>query len=264
VHQARKPPTQDGRIAGMIGYTTRRRIRRPLTAIRRRRWSKRVNPFTRAIYESQDYRPAVRRFFKASARDRDLLIDVDLPDGAVVLDVGAFVGDWSQRVLARADRTDRTQLEIHAFEPVPNAIQHLRRNLGDEPRVHVHEYGLGGRDRDEILVVSGPGSSIFEPANAEDVLGHARVPIRDVDRALTVLGVDDIDLAKINIEGGEFELLDRLHETGWMQRTGAVIVQFHEFAPDAYRSRRRIRRQLAETHRCTWNYPWVYERWDPR
>ena len=24
------------------------------------------------------------------------------------------------------------------------------------------------------------------------------------------------------------------------------------------------RHQLAETHRCTWDYPWVYERWDPR
>jgi hypothetical protein len=43
-----------------------------------------------------------------------------------------------------------------------------------------------------------------------------------------------------------------------------VIVQFHEFAPGAYRGRRRNRRALAETHRCTWSYPWVYERWDPR
>ena len=248
----------------VIGYTTRRRIRRPLTAIRRRRWSKRVNPFTRAIYESQDYRPAVRRFFKASRRDRDLLIDVDLPEGAVVLDVGAFVGEWSERVLERADRTGRKPFEIHAFEPVPNAVRQLRSKLGGEPRVHVHEYGLGGTDRDEVLVVSGPGSSIFEPAKAEDVLGHARVPIRDVDGALIALGVDDVELAKINIEGGEFELIDRLHATGWLPRIRCVIVQFHEFAPAAHAGRRRNRRQLSETHHCTWSYPWVYERWDRR
>ena len=248
----------------MIGYATRRRIRRPLTAIRRRRWSKGANPTTRAIYERLDYSPAVRRFFQASIRDRDLLIDVDLPDGAVVLDVGAFVGEWSERVLDRADRTGRRPLEIHAFEPVPNAIRQLRRNLGEEPRVHVHEYGLGGGDREEDLVVSGPGSSVCAPAEAEAVLGRTRVPIRDVDAALTALGVDGVALAKVNIEGGEFELIDRLHATGWLPRIRCFIVQFHEFAPAAHAGRRRNRRQLSETHKCTWSFPWVYERWDRR
>ena len=65
------------------------------------------------------------------------------------------------------------------------------------------------------------------------------------------------------IEGGEYELIDRLHESGWLPRTGVVIVQFHEFTPDAHRARRRNRARLARTHTCVWNYPWVFERWDP-
>ena len=116
--------------------------------------------------------------------------------------------------------------------------------------------------REEVMVIAGPGTSLYVAPSGPAPLGKATVPIRDVHAVLTSLGIDRLDLVKINIEGGEFELLDRLHATGWLARTETLIVQFHEFAPDAYRARRRNRRQLAETHGCTWSYPWVYERWD--
>jgi FkbM family methyltransferase len=244
-------------------YTLKRTLLRPLTAWRRRR-SKATSPVTRAIYEAHDYRPAIRRFAVATAREPDILVDVDLPEGAVVLDVGAYVGEWSARILERAHGQGTTDLQIHAFEPVPSSIKRFRAALGHDPRVHLHPFGLGGRARHEHLVIDGPGSSLYVDASAPDAMGTTDVEIRDVDAILTSLGIDRLDAVKINIEGGEFELLDRLHETGWLARTGPVIVQFHEFAPDAYRGRRRNRANLGQTHRCTWCYPWVYERWDPR
>jgi FkbM family methyltransferase len=248
----------------MDRFQTKRTLLRPVTALRRRRWSARCSPFTRAIYEAQDYRPAIRRFFKASAADPDILVDVDLPEGGVVLDVGAYIGEWSQRILDRADARGVQHLQIHAFEPEPSSIRRFGEAMDQEPRVTLHPVGLGGRDRQERLVVDGQASSVFVNPTTTDLFGSTDVEVRDVDAVLSSLGVDRIDVVKINIEGAEFELLDRLHETGWTARTGTVIVQFHEFAPDAYRGRRRNRRQLAETHRCTWDYPWVYERWDPR
>ncbi len=245
-------------------YTTKRRLMRPVTAWRRHRWSARCSPFTRAIYEAQDYRPSVRQFFKASARQPDILIDVDLREGAVVLDVGAFVGEWSQRIVERAAERGPHDLQIHAFEPEPSSIKRFGQSVGQDARVHLHPFGLGGRDRAEQLAIDGPASSVYVNPAATDVFGSTEVQVRDVHAVLTSLAIERIDLLKVNIEGGEFELLDRLHETGWLARTGAVIVQFHEFAPNAYSGRRRNRRQLAETHACTWDYPWVYERWDPR
>jgi FkbM family methyltransferase len=197
----------------------------------------------------------------ADARDNpNLLVDADLPAGAIVLDVGAYIGRWTQRLFMRADELDQRDLRVLAFEPESNAIQLFRERFADDPRVELLPFGLGARDRTEQLAISGPGSSIFAAA---DERGDAQIELRDVDAVLRSQGVDRLALVKINIEGGEFELLDRLHETGWLARTGTVIVQFHEFAPDAYRARRRNRRQLAETHTCTWCYPWVFERWDP-
>lgn len=221
-------------------------------------------PFNRAVFEANAYRPAMRRFFHAVRETPDLLVDVDLLEGAVVLDVGAYKGQWALRVLERADARGPSELHLHAFEPEAGAVDELREAVAQDGRVEVHPFGLAGVDRVETMALAGPGSTVFVDTAASDEFGIVEVPLRDVDAVLSELAVERIDFAKINIEGGEFELIDRLHETGWLERTGTVIVQFHEFAPGAHRGRRRNRRQLAATHRCTWDYPWVFERWDPR
>lgn len=247
----------------MDRYTTKRRLLRPLTAWRRRR-AKGLGPINRPVWEAMGYSRPMKRFFHAARAEPDLLIDADLPADAVVLDVGAYEGKWAARVLARAEARGVQGLQIYAFEPAPGSIERLHATLGGDPRVVVHPFGVGGRDRLEPLSVGGPGSSVFNNPAVPDMFGMVEVELRDIEGVLSTLGVKQVHLVKINIEGGEYELLDRLHETGWMARMGPVIIQFHEFAPNAYRARRRNRRQLATTHSCTWNYPWVYERWDPK
>ncbi|MGH9026660.1 MAG: FkbM family methyltransferase, partial [Acidimicrobiia bacterium] len=93
------------------------------------------------------------------------------------------------------------------------------------------------------------------------MFGRAPVQLRDVVGVLEELGIDHVDLLKVNIEGGEFELFDRLNETGWLPRMRVVSVQFHEWHPKAYRRRRAVRRALRRDHREVWNYPWVWELW---
>jgi len=73
--------------------------------------------------------------------------------------------------------------------------------------------------------------------------------------------IDEIDVLKINIEGGEYDLIDRLDQAGWLPRIRIVLVQFHEWHPKAYRRRRTNRRALQRHHREVWGYPWVWEQW---
>jgi FkbM family methyltransferase len=245
----------------MDRYTTKRRLMRPLTAWRRRR-AHRLGPINDHVWAAQDYSPAMRRFYIAGKQNPEVLVDVDLGSPAVVLDVGAYEGSWSTRLLARTQMRDRQDVRIHAFEPQAGAIERCRQAIAAEARIELHPYGLAGYQRVEQLTLSGPGSSIYADPRSGGSFDSVEIELRDVAEVLEAIDVDHIDLIKINIEGGEYELLDRLHETGWLRTIDTVIVQFHEFAPDAYRARRRNRRQLAETHHCTWNYPWVYERWD--
>lgn len=60
------------------GYRLKRRLVRPLTAVRRWRAGD-LNPYTRGLYEAHDCRPSMRRFLEATRAKPDLLVDVSLP-----------------------------------------------------------------------------------------------------------------------------------------------------------------------------------------
>jgi FkbM family methyltransferase len=207
-----------------------------------------------AVLELHDYNRAIVAFFEATAANPDLLSDADLDGASVVVDAGAYVGEWCERI------HDRYGARIYAFEPSPRAFASLERRLGDRPDVSLFDVGLGGRDEAVALDLrQGPGATIYgDPGGGDSV----PVLVRDVVEVFDELGLQHIDLLKLNIEGAEYDVLDRLLEAGWLDRIRTVSVQFHEWHPDAHRRRRHIRRALARTHAETWNHPWVWERWD--
>jgi FkbM family methyltransferase len=242
-------------------YSVKRRLMSPVIA-RRRSNAKDFDPATRSLMAALDYRPSARHFVNKMVVSPDLLVDVDVRAGAVVVDVGTYRGRWTEKLLGHVGPSG--DVVVHAFEPMPGPRRHFTRLLADDSRVHLHPYGLAGRDFNTSMTLAGPGSSLFVDRAADKAVGTNEVELRDVSAVLNELSVDRVDVMAINIEGGEFELLDRMYATGWLSRTGTVFVQFHEFAPGAYRGVRRSRRQLSKTHDLAWRYPWVWERWDPR
>jgi hypothetical protein len=73
--------------------------------------------------------------------------------------------------------------------------------------------------------------------------------------------VSRIDLMKINIEGGEYELLEELIKEGLVKSIENIQVQFHDFVPEAYSRMRRIQEALSQTHQLTFQYEFVWENW---
>ena len=104
------------------------------------------------------------------------------------------------------------------------------------------EFGLGGSDASVQLALEGPGSTIYASPGASRTTD---AQIRDVVGVLDELSLDDIDLCKVNIEGGEYDLFDRLIEADWLRRIRILLIQFHEWHPKAYTRRRAIRRALS-------------------
>lgn len=222
----------------------------------RTRWMRRrettIDQFGRAMLELHYYRPTIYAFIRAAERDPEILVTAEIDESSVVVDAGAYVGEWSERIAARYGST------IYAFEPSPHACRRLRRAVEGRPGIEVFGFGLSDRDEVVSLAIDGPGSSAFSGVGA---FGVAEVPLRDVVGVFEELGIEEIDLLKVNIEGGEYPLFDRLIEAGWLERIRTISVQFHEWIPGAYRHRRRIRRALRQTHEEVWNYPWVWEVW---
>jgi hypothetical protein len=75
------------------------------------------------------------------------------------------------------------------------------------------------------------------------------------------LGADPIvlDLPKVNIEGGEYELLERLIDTGLIGRIENLQIQLHDVAPDSARRMKRNHAGLKNTHAPVHQYRVVGE-----
>ncbi|MGI9601104.1 MAG: FkbM family methyltransferase [Acidimicrobiales bacterium] len=232
-------------------YETKKFLLRPRTAYRRRRETSK-DMIGRIMLEGHYYRTPMYDFFGAVATNPDLMTDFDLAEGAVVVDVGAYTGEWA------APMAERHDVEIHAFEPAEDGLAELTETLGSDPHVHIHPYGLAERDFSSTMALNGPGSSIYED---DGLYGSQTAEIRDVVPVFDQLGLTHIDLLKSNIEGAEYDLFDRLLDAAWLPRIDRVLVQFHEWHPWAYWRRARIRRRLKQTHDQVWNYDFVWEYW---
>ncbi len=234
-------------------YTAKRCIVAPRTALRRR-WSHGLDPYARALLEAQYYRPTMYRFMRALAADPEMLVSADLDERSTVVDAGAHVGEWAQQI------GERYGCRILAFEPSPRTYDRAAKALREHNAVLL-PYALGAADSRADLVFDGPGSSLFQQRGR---FGAVEVDVRDVAGVFEELQIEHLDLLKLNIEGGEYDVFDRLSETGWLPKTRLISVQFHEWHPNAYRRRRQIRNRLRRTHVEEWCYPWVWEFWRRR
>lgn len=156
--------------------------------------------------------------YRRGTSDLGLIYDVLLKPGAkaeywlpeglearVVLDIGANIGVAS-RYLAHRFPLAR----VHAFEPVPDNVDLLRRNAACCERIACHAYGLGAADGEFELRApdaAGYGKDGYSLV-AEGASGTAvRAPVRNVRAALEELGLREVDVIKIDTEGAEHQIL---------------------------------------------------------
>jgi FkbM family methyltransferase len=213
-------------------------LRRGLRRIRRAFW------LTRAERGHQRW--------QADRGDRGHRFDYPLAAGAIVVDAGGFDGRWAEKALATFNAT------VHVFEPVPEFAAQIENRLRGG-HAYVHVYGLAGRTREAEFTVAGDSSSALRGAGA-----RTRVLLRDVVEVFGEMRFERVDLMKVNIEGGEYELLEAMLDAGLAARVGYFQIQFHDFVPHAHRRMCAIQRRLRLTHDLEWEYEFVWESWRNR
>lgn len=188
-------------------------------------------------------------FLMYRIRDGDNTLRYRYPLGErnVVWDVGGYVGEWSEVM------HQRYRAKIVIFEPVRKYHRILQERFYDAPNIIIKRHGLSGKDAKVFFSEAGIGSSQYK-------LGREPVVLKDV--ASQVKGT--VDLLKLNIEGGEYDVLDRLISTGKIKNIRYLQIQFHDFVPGASERRKRIVRELKKTHRRVYCYPWIWEGWELR
>jgi FkbM family methyltransferase len=156
---------------------------------------------------------------------------------------------------------DRYDPLIYAFEPNPGSFVALANKASSNPKLRPLQYGLGDEDATVDFTLKGLGSSMCEERSDHSDVDRIQVEIAAIDRVWEELDLGRVDLMKINIEGAEFPLLDKMIKADLLKNVDCFLIQFHEWHPGAYKKRQRIRQELAKTHRLEWDYYFVWEKW---
>jgi len=140
----------------------------------------------------------------------------------VIVDLGANIGMtslwYSKRYACR---------NVIAVEPSAANARLLRKNLAENGvDAEVVEAAVGSQDG-TAQFVSARDSNVgaLGGAPGSDGVSVPVVSMPTIMRKVQSLGLDSIDLLKIDIEGGETDLLSS--NIGWLDRVQAIAIEFH-------------------------------------
>ncbi len=150
---------------------------------------------------------------------------LELPEGSVVLDLGANIGAFVAYVtLLNSGR----RLIGHAFEPYAPNFELLEVNcaLNGTDAFALHPVAVTGTDGTVLLDASGDPDAVH-------VTTGGGTPVRSVrlDTFCRDHGLEHVDLLKMDVEGSEYEIVESAWETisSTVQR---IVLEYHD-PPDA-------------------------------
>lgn len=134
-------------------------------------------------------------------------------------------------------------LHVHGFDPTAEAARYVA-SQAMPPNFHFHPYGLSAADGElEIQAIRKPTDN-YRAATVLDIgKGEGdtiRVPMRSLTTIMRELGHDHVDVLKLDIEGGEYPVLEGLLAGDMPIRQ--IVLEFHPHLINMQRHGRMIGR----------------------
>jgi FkbM family methyltransferase len=168
-----------------------------------------------------------------------LRFEYDLSPSGLVIDIGAYRGEWAEQI------HERYGCKIILIEPTPHILGcPYGQIINQAAAAHNGTMKFGG-------------AYYYTSAHEDPVVEYECFDINPL-----LEKHEEIALVKINIEGGEYQLLPHVIEAGLHTRMRDIQVQFHEIENESFREwYEAIKSKLQETHRLTYRYPFCWENW---
>lgn len=177
-------------------------------------------------------------------------LNYELDKNSIVVDLGGYKGYWTENI------NKKFGCKIYILEPLKVFYGDLIEKFKEYNNIVPINVALLNKNENTQMSIKGDMSSLFDPGENNEI-----IECLDVKDFFYKYEIDKIDVLKINIEGSEYDLLDRIIDLNLHSNIKNLQIQFHRFIENCDSRRISIQNRLSDTHKCTWNYDWIWENW---
>ena len=188
--------------------------------------------------------------FKEDNKKHNLMLNYDLDENSLVFDVGGYKGQGASDLFSMYLPT------IYIFEPRAEYTKEIEKRFKKNNKIKVFNFGLSSKKSEDYIYFNDDGSTLFLKNKQKE-----KVRLESISDFIKNNNIKRIDLLKLNIEGGEYEVLDNLINSGLLNIITNLQIQFHNFFPDAKKKMLDIHKELRKTHHLIYQYEFVMENW---
>lgn len=186
----------------------------------------------------------------SDAGDLTYRLDYLLNNNSLVVDVGGHMGYWTENI------NRKYSCNIYILEPLKSFYNNIVVKFKDYSNITPINIALLNKNEKVEMSIKGDCSSLFDPGYDME-----NVECVDIKNFIEDYDIREIDVMKINVEGSEYDLLERIIELNLHTKIKNLQIQFHRFIENCDYRRSNIQSALSQTHTCTWNYDWIWENW---
>ena len=151
---------------------------------------------------------------------------------------------------------------IFIFQPIKEYASQIEDRFKQNNMINVYPFGLSDKTSESLILLKGDGSTTrFNNLSINKNENKLQIKLKDIIEFIDSNAISEIDLIKINIEGGEYEIMPRLFEMKRIHNFKFIQIQFHYYDENSKKQRNVIRELLSETHNCDYCYEFIWENW---
>jgi len=178
------------------------------------------------------------------------------PD-SLVIDGGGYHGNWFAQMF------NLYACNIQVFEPAIGFYCECTKRAyeieleSEVKKIHCFNKGLWATNCELKFRIRGDSTGIFADSGEPET-------VNVVDIAGVIENAVHVDVLKLNIEGAEYDVIERMCKTGMVKQVDNVQVQFHNNFPGAMGRYKKICAMIEETHESEWDSGFVWQNFRKR
>jgi FkbM family methyltransferase len=182
-----------------------------------------------------------------------LRYEYDLNENSIVIDLGCYIGEFTKIM------EDKFNCYIYSFEPIKLFHDVCVDKFKNNSKIKVYKAGLSNENKKVDFTIGGEASSMFSDKDRPEI----DVDLIKIDDFLEQEKIQKVNVLKMNIEGGEYDLLEYMIKNNLTEKFENIQVQFHNDVFEGWEEKYNfIINNLTKTHHLTYKFEFKFENWE--